>query len=277
MAPPFDFQMQHGGEAGLAERGNHHVAGHFVFAVGNRLGGAASLGIGIAQARAQEPDGGGAAVLFDDGDGLRHPVEADAFHFGVIVLEGEGGHFLFAAAVEEVHVLGAEAHGGVGGIDGGVAAADHDDAAAGLKIGLRLVALDEAQGVDDAGELVAGNAEALHGAEADADEDEVELALQLIERDGAADFGLAELHAHGAHHFHFAQAVGGTQFVLGDAVGVEAAGERAIVEDGDAGAVAAQFGGAGERRRTAADAGDLEVHRRGRAGRVRRPLAFSMA
>ena len=24
-----------------------------------------------------------------------------------------------------------------------------------------------------------------------------------------ADFGLAELHAHGAHHLHFAQAVGG--------------------------------------------------------------------
>ena len=72
----------------------------------------------------------------------------------------------------------------------------------------------------------------------------------------AADFGLAEFHAHGAHHFDFAEAVGGAQFVLGDAVGIESAGQRAIVEDGDAGAVAAQFGGAGERRGTAADAGD---------------------
>ena len=260
------FQMQRGGEARLAEGGNHHVAGHLVFAAGNGFGDAAAFGIGGAELGAEEFDGGGASIFFDDGDGLRHPMEADAFHLGVIVLELEGGHFGFAAAVDEVDIFRSQAKGGVGGVDGGVAAADDDDGAAGSKVGQGLVAFDEAEGVDDAGEVVAGEAEAFHGAEADADEDEVEFALQLIEGDVGADFGLAELDAHRADHFDFAEAVGGTQFVLGDAVGVESAGQRAIVEDGDAGAVAAQFGGAGERCRSTAHAGDFEVHGGGARG-----------
>ncbi len=132
-----------------------------------------------------------------------------------------------------------------------------------LEIGQGLVAFDEAEGVDDAGEMVAGEAEAFHGAEADADEDEVEFALQLVEGDVGADFGLAELDAHRADHFDFAEAVGGAQFVLGDAVGIESAGERAIVEHSDGGAVAAEFGGAGEGRRSTAHAGDFEMCRGG--------------
>ena len=237
-----------------------------IFAAGNGFGDAAAFGIGCAELGAEEFDGGGASVFFDDLDGLRHPMEADAFHLGVIVFELEGGHFVFTAAVEEVDVFRAQAKGGVGGVDGGVASADDDDGAAGSKVGQGLVAFDEAEGVDDAGEMVAGEAEAFHGAEADADEDEVEVALELIEGDSGADFGLAELDAHRADHVDFAEAVGGTQFVLGDAVGVESAGQRAIVEDGDGGAVAAEFGGAGERCRSAADAGDFEVCRGGARG-----------
>ena len=99
-----------------------------------------------------------------------------------------------------------------------------------------------------------------------------------VEGDVGADFGLAELHAHRADHFDFAEAVGGAEFVLGDAVGIESAGQRAVVEDGDAGAVAAQFGGAGERCRARRPCRRLvKCHRARRAGRAPTPLAFSMA
>ena len=77
---------------------------------------------------------GGAAVALDDLDGLRQPVEPNAFDLGVIVLEGEGRHFLFGAAVEQVDFFGAQTPGGVGGVDGGVAAADDHHAPAHLEI-----------------------------------------------------------------------------------------------------------------------------------------------
>jgi hypothetical protein len=93
--------------------------------------------------------------------------------------------------------------------------------------------------------MLAGDAEAFHGAEADADENEIEVALKIGERDGIAHFGLAEFYAHVADHFHFAEGVGGAELVFGDAVGVEAAGERAVVEDDGLRALAGEFGCAG--------------------------------
>src|SRR5262249_21231623 len=163
------FDRQCGGESALAESGDHHVAGDFGF--GSRYG----LRPGALQPGLHEAHGLGAAVFLEDAGGLGEPVEADAFDLRVIVLEGEGRHLFFRASVEDVDVRRAHADGGVGGVDGGVAGADDDHGFAYLKIGLRFVALDEAERVDDAGELIAGDAEALHGAEADADEDEVEV------------------------------------------------------------------------------------------------------
>ncbi len=205
----------------------------------------ASGGVGLTERSAHEFHSGGAPFFFQNRHGLRQPVEAHSFHLGVVVLERESRHFLFATPIEEMYVLGAEPHRGVGGIDRGIARADHDHGLAGFKIGLRLVAFDKAQRVDHAGELVAGDAEAFHGAETHADEDEIEVALQGFQRNRAAHFRLAELHAHPADQVHFAQAVGGAQFVLGHAVGIEAARERAIVEDGHRRAMAAQLGGTG--------------------------------
>ncbi len=51
-----------------------------------------------------------------------------------------------------------------------------------------------------------------------------EFAFQVVERHVLAHLGLAEFHAQRADHFHFAQAVGGAQFVLRDAVGVSPPG-----------------------------------------------------
>ena len=64
---------------------------------------------------------------------------------------------------------------------------------------------------------------------ADAEEDAVELAFQCGERAALVDGGAeAKLDAQRANHFDFAQAVGGAQLVFGDAIGIQAAGKRAL-------------------------------------------------
>ena len=68
---------------------------------------------------------------------------------------------------------------------------------------------------------------------------------------------VAELDAHAANHLDLAQAVGGAQFVLGNAVGVQAAGQRAALDDRGLNALPAQLRRAGQRRGTGADAGHL--------------------
>ena len=55
------------------------------------------------------------------------PEEVNALDLRVFVLEVEGGHLLRAAAIDHGDILGAEANGGVGSIDGGVAGADDSD------------------------------------------------------------------------------------------------------------------------------------------------------
>src|SRR5438552_16765581 len=44
--PAIHFEMQGGSESRLSEGGDHHVAGHLVFAAGNGLGDAAAFGLG---------------------------------------------------------------------------------------------------------------------------------------------------------------------------------------------------------------------------------------
>ncbi len=61
-------------------------------------------------------------------------------------------------------------------------------------------------------------------------------------------------------HFDFAQALDQRQLVFGDAVGIQAPGQRARVIEGGADAPAAQFRSAGERGRPGAD------ERHGQAG-----------
>jgi hypothetical protein len=62
-----------------------------------------------------------------------------------------------------------------------------------------------------------------------------------------------ELYAEVSDAIDLAKTGGEREFVLGDTVGVEAAGEGVRVVDDGADAVAAKFGGAGERCRTCSD------------------------
>ena len=95
----------------------------------------------------------------------------------------------------------------------------------------------------------------------------VELGLKLLERLGSIDRSAgAELHAHAANHLGFAQAVGRTQLVLCDSIGIEAAQQILAFKDGGRRTVPAKLGCTGQRRRAAADAGNLHVARSARGG-----------
>src|SRR5258708_43164 len=164
----------------------------------------------------------------------------------MLVLEREGGHLALTAAIDQRYVFGREALGGIRGVDGGVAPADYYYAAAQRDAALGLVIGDEAERVDDAGQVFAGDVQGAGGAESDGEEDCGVVALDVFERDVASDGGSeAELDAEGADQVHFLEAVGGAQLVLGDSISVEAAAERARIENSDGIAAFAQFDGAG--------------------------------
>ena len=102
----------------------------------------------------------------------------------------------------------------------------------------------------------AGDAEFVHSAQTYAEEDGVVFTFEFGEGCSGDFLAEAEVHAERSDHFDFAEAVGGTEFVFGDAVSVEAAGEGFAFEHGDGKTLLAQFCGAGERSRSGADAGD---------------------
>ncbi len=192
-------------------------------------------------------------VLTDEADRLHVPQELHAFLPGVLVFEVEGGHLLGAAAIDHRDGFCAEPDGGVGSVDRGVARADDGDVAGDLRDCAALVIRDERERVGHPGELFAGDAEAMDGAEAYAEEDRVVLGFEAVEHGGVNDGVEVELDAELGDAVDLAQAGGGGELVLGDAVGIEAAGQRArVVEDG-ADALAAELGGTGERCGTGPD------------------------
>ena len=71
----------------------------------------------------------------------------------------------------------------------------------------------------------------------------------------------SELDAHAADELGFAQALGRAQLVFGYAVGIQAAGQRPPLHDGDRGPMPPQFRGARQRSRAAADAGHPQIAR----------------
>ena len=105
------------------------------------------------------------------------------------------------------------------------------------------------------GRSFAGYVERLRAAQTDAQEDDVELLFQFLDAQLAADLhAQPELHAQRAHQLDFLQAVGRPQLVLGHAVGIQAAGQRAAIEDRHGEALLPQRGRAGQRRGTGTDA-----------------------
>ena len=81
--------------------------------------------------------------------------------------------------------------------------------------------------------------------------------LLQLRQHGGVHFGVeVKLHPELREHLDFAQAFDQGQLVLGDAVGVQPAGQGAGVVKVGADAAAAQFGGTGERGRPGADERD---------------------
>ena len=186
-------------------------------------------------------------------------MEIDAVEFREVVFVTEGGHVLFAAAINQVHDFGAEAFRGSDYVNGGVAGADARDAAADgeLREGANFCRLDELHGADYALQIFAGDAEIAGIAEADTDEDGVEIFFELGEGGIAADGGLlAKFDSEAADELDFAQGIFGAEFVGGDAVGVQAAGEFIAIENRGAIAELGEFGGAGKRCGAGSDKGD---------------------
>ena len=121
-----------------------------------------------------------------------------------------------------------------------------------------FVSGDEFEGVENVFLCFARDAEGLRAAEADADEDGVVIAFEILDGHIVANGNAAaEFYVGGTDEFDFAGGVVRSEFVLSDAVSVEAAGLGTFIEDGDVEAVFAEFGGTGERRGTGTDAGDL--------------------
>ena len=172
-----------------------------------------------------------------------------------------GGHLRRAAAVEDRYGFGAAKPGLGGGVDGGVAAADHDDAAADGQSGFvgRLAEPgDEGDGVLHAGQGFAGNAGLVGGGLAEGEEDGVVVAAQGGEVQGFAE-ALVVVEGNTAEAEDEGYFAGGEvvrQFVRGDAVFVEAAGFGFGVEHVRLVAEAREGVGAGEAGGAGADDGD---------------------
>ncbi len=117
----------------LADGADDHVHFELKFAAGD-AGDVAALFAGVGagfDARANTFDCGDVAGgVAENSDGLRVPVKIDAVEFRQVVFVAEGGHVLFAAAINQVDDFGAEAFGGGDYVNRGVAGADAGDAAA---------------------------------------------------------------------------------------------------------------------------------------------------
>ncbi len=155
-----------------------------------------------------------------------------------------------------VDLLRAQPHGRIGCIDCGVARTNHSDARGHLGDASALVACDEVQRIRDASKLFARHAELVNRSQPRADEDGIVRALKLRQH-RCVDVGVeAELDAETRNHVDLAQALGQRKLVLGDAIGVESAGQWPRVVDGRGDAVAPQFRSARKRRGSGADQGN---------------------
>ena len=111
---------------------------------------------------------------------LPAPQKLHAFLLGVFVLEVEGRHVVLAAAIEKIDGLRAQAARGVGRVDGGVAGAHHNNGSVHLADVAGLVRGDKFERVHHAFVVLAGNAEPLHRAQAEAEEDDSRTRLRAL-------------------------------------------------------------------------------------------------
>jgi len=125
----------------------------------------------------QSADG---AVPVLDRDGCDQPFESHPAGLCELDFVLVGRHVSGGAPVGDDDPLGAEPGGSVGGVDGGVAAADDNDTAADLALvqGYSVGLVDEIEGLPDALQIFTRDVELRRGAETDAEEDRVVVAEQ---------------------------------------------------------------------------------------------------
>ena len=258
----------------LTNRFEDEVEGLREFAVGDEVGFTVGVGDGVTEAQAADVAVGG-----EDFDGRGVEEEFDAVGLREFVFEFVGGHIVLAAPIDDGRAVGPEAEGLGGGIDGGVAATDDGDGAAGGDVchGLGAELLDEVEGIANLGQIFAGDAEAVGFAEAEAEEERGVVALEVGEGNVAADGdAAAEFDAERFYEFDLGQADFGFQLVVSDAVGVEATGLRLLFKNGGVVAELGECGGATEAGGTGADDGDFAAGLDGGSGEDGEPAGLDV-
>src|SRR5580704_11212398 len=115
----------------LADRDQHVVAGDVLVGLSRGLERAPSFGVVFGRNLLEQHAGEAAGLV---GEFLRHEIieDRDALVHRVLLLPGRGLHLLEAGADDDGHLFAAEPARGPAAIHRGVAAAEHDDAAADL-------------------------------------------------------------------------------------------------------------------------------------------------
>ena len=152
----------------------HVVAGKMLVRLAARHQAAPALGV-VLRLHLLEQHAGQAAVLVGEFLGHEEIVDRDVLVHGVLLLPGGRLHLLEAGTHHDLDVLAAEPARGAAAVHGGVAAAQHDDAAADLG---DMAEGDRRQPVDadmdvGGGFLAAGKLELAPARRAGADEDRV--------------------------------------------------------------------------------------------------------
>ena len=173
----------------LADGGDHLIAldDEVGVAAGHRAATAARVVVAEGHRPALDADQLAGGVV-DDLDRRDERLEHDALLLGGVDLFGPRGHLGARAAVEDRHLLGAEAQGGAGRVDGGVAAADHRDALADIDRAVDVVGLEERERFGDALAVLARHADVGALRSADAEEHGlVAVVLQALQREVATE------------------------------------------------------------------------------------------
>src|SRR5690606_16980506 len=225
-----------------------------------------------------------AVFVADKPGGVDEIAELHALFFGEPHFDGPGRALGFRAAVDDGHFLGPQADGGAGRVHGGVARADdghpaaHGRGRAVARHGPRSLH-EEVFGGPDAFQVAAGDVHDRRPVGAHADEDRfVALFEQFVHRHVPPDDdAVAELYAQPFNAFRLRVDDALRQDELGNAVGHDAARQRAAVEHGHRVAFAAEEMGHGQARGTGADDGHFLPGPGGRFGQGVQPAGQGAA
>ena len=193
-------------------------------------------------------------------------VEGDALVEALGELVVRGRHALVVLDAVDGDLLGAQAQGRAAGVEGHVAAADDDDVLAHVDLLAERGGLEQADGVEDALGVGAGDRQRAAALEADGEVHGLVAAAVLLHEavDGevlAGGLAALQVDAEREHAVDVLLQGGLGQAVLGDAEAQHAAGLGLALEDGDLVAEQREVAGGGEAAGAGADDGDLLLER----------------